>query len=204
MTVSKNIRVKLVDYLRDYFANNRSVNKDELVFNLYAEQADWLVQLKDELGEMQIKTFISRYVLPKFVSEGWLKVNVNQMEVQLDPHKCAYCFRPVGDIYLIDIDTNKYCGSECTNSSAYYMDPYEWGIDQYRFFFYFFEKWLPKIRDVINIASEDDRKRVNKLIAKIEKAYTDYDVYGFEKPIAEQNIVDSEVLRMNNILKYER
>jgi hypothetical protein len=209
MALSQENKQKIELFLRDYFANNRSLTTFEIIMTLQEDNPDIFELLKDASVKMNEENYLNRYILPKFKKEGWLSLIKDEWKVQLSHDRCTYCFQPLNQIYVIDIDLNRYCSWECTEKCRYYAEPYENNLDMYSFLFDRFERLLPRCLFFNNNTPFSQQtvllelgEIVKEIVEIVEDSY--YDYIRFDK--GKESCVDLEIYRMLTILdqQYER
>lgn len=170
MPLNKDDKNQITNFLRHFFGNTRSSSIFDIIEALEDEHPDFANRLKENSGKLDCVGYLKSYFLTKFRQEGWLQISDDQFQVLLSTERCSYCFKHIGDIYLIDIDINRYCGWQCAEKCYYYHAPYESHLDTYHTLFDKFIDWLPKVRAFQEKnSSEDDKLALEQLIHDIEK-----------------------------------
>lgn len=118
-----------------YFRDNRQgVSKE--IFNQYKKdfppEAKRMEKLCKKTGA---PAYIGRYLLPRLIREGWLILDKETWTVKVIPERCARCFSPIEDIYVIDIENRRYCSTECMDEAEDAPPHYDSFVDSYFFLF---------------------------------------------------------------------
>ncbi|MCF6094733.1 hypothetical protein L1765_12255 [Microaerobacter geothermalis] len=196
-------RKKLNIFLRDFFANNRIASFFDIVECLQKEYPRLFTKLTESSYKLTIEAYLAQYFLPKYMKEGWLQIDGDNYKVQLSPNRCSYCFKSIDDIYIIDIDLNRYCGWRCAEKCRYYCDPYESHLDTYQELFDRFSTWLPQTRKYSNFIKMKNTDNISCLVKEIERYVNDVHFDEFRWPLEEQSCIESEIYRMLQVLDRE-
>ncbi|WP_156920651.1 hypothetical protein [Thermicanus aegyptius] len=192
----------LIALLRYHFGHNRVTSINEIRDEIRKANATLAAKLKKASKHLGFKAYLTKYFLKNFINEGWLTVTNECIQVNLSPTRCSFCFAAIEDVYLIDIDLNRYCGWNCAEKSPYYCKPYESNLDMYSSLFERFSEWLPLCRQLTaNILNASTSEGAKELLSEIGR-YLD-DVYwdDFLPPHENRSCIDSEIYRMLTTLR---
>jgi hypothetical protein len=203
MPLNKHEYKNLNAFLRNYFANNLISCFSDILQSLEDEEPKLANSLRKASNKLTSETYLARYCLPKFVKEGWLKINGHYTEVQLSLERCSYCFKSNEDVYVIGIDQNRYCEWDCAEKCRYYSDPYENNLDTYHSLFNRFAYWLPECKKHSYSQEPLNYQELETLTKEIEVYINDIHYDDFRAPHKDHSYVDIEIHRMLVLLDME-
>lgn len=206
MAISKGNRNHLTTFLKDYFANNRTSSAFEIVVTLQEENNDLLQILNDANAKMNTESYLTRYILPKLKNDGWLSLIDDQWRVQLSPDRCSCCFKPIDQIYIIDIDLNRYCSWNCTEKCYYFTNPYENNLDLYSNLYDQSETVLSKcisFQENRDYSHKQNRAKLDKMVRKLDSMIHDPDYSEVLRTNGTASCIDAEIYRMLLLLEQE-
>ncbi|WP_054939219.1 hypothetical protein [Paenibacillus ihuae] len=206
MAISIGNRIHLTTFLKDYFANNRTSSAFEIVVTLQEENTELLQILNDASAKMDAESYPTQYILPKLKNDGWLSLNDGLWKVQLSPDRCSCCFKSIGQIYIINIDLNRYCSWNCTEKCYYYANPYESNLDLYSDHYDQFETLLPKcifFQENRDYSLKENRAVLDTMIRKLDSMIQDPDYSEVLRTKGTESCIDAEIYRMLLLLSQE-
>lgn len=126
--------------------------------------------------------------------------------MQLSPDRCSCCFKPIDQIYIIDIDLNRYCSWDCTEKCYYYTNPYESNLDLYSDLFDQFETLLPKsisFQENRDYSLKQNRAKLDKMVRKLDSMIQDPDYREVLRTKGTESCIDAEIYSMLLLLSQE-
>lgn len=135
--------------------------------------------------------------------EGWIKKEGKHWVTQYAENYCAYCFRPIEDIYLIDIDNYQYCSENCMDA-AEAVEPYDSYWDYYFCLFLDFKELKPKCDHYLKndiMADADNYLNILQLIQDINEVFDNPDYNDIWYNGGDDGTVAAEMYRMLKTLQ---
>ncbi|MDF2923632.1 MAG: hypothetical protein K0R57_2546 [Paenibacillaceae bacterium] len=192
----------LNNFLRQYFGSNRSTNVQEIMDSLKETEPALAAKLKKASKHLGFKTYLTKYFLRDFLNEGWLTVTNQSIQVKLSLSRCSYCFSAIENVYLIDIELNRYCGRNCIDKLPHYFKTYESGLETYGNLFDHFSMWFPLCQELTTTSFNSLTSKDAKVLSSTIDNYLDSEYWdNFLLPHTSQSCIDSEIYRMLTLLR---
>ncbi|QHS23771.1 hypothetical protein GWK91_12790 [Virgibacillus sp. MSP4-1] len=148
MLIPKQEFIAFKEFTRNYFKNKREGKSAEILHALEENDGKLYRSIKKAIGKQKLKDYIGR-LLRSVAREGWLVYENKVWKATHEWGYCTYCFSPVDEVYLIDIDHHQYCDSDCFDEleAVPHYDAY---ADDYMFLFWDFEKLKDRYQAYLN------------------------------------------------------
>lgn len=132
MKISKTDYEQFRNWCQQFFKNNREVTSRKLVEKLKTSRPMLFNTIEKVVGKGKGAAYIGRFLLTSVRKYGWLTYEKNTWRTKPNWGLCTYCFQELEDVYVIDIDGNQYCDSDCFDDyeATEYCDSY---YDEYLF-----------------------------------------------------------------------
>jgi hypothetical protein len=196
-------------WVTNYFSEDRKLRSKKILEKLQKDVPSLVKNIKKVAKKNGEVSYIGRCLLPKFKKEGWLIYKSGFWRVKVTPERCAYCFKPLNEVYLIDNNENHFCNDDCLEELGDFQEGFNPYWDEYRMMYSNFRDMYPDIKKY---------KELKNTLSNIDPL-THIELINFIKDI-EQILYDSEyqeivideggdgsfsweVYRMFNILKDE-
>lgn len=137
MRIQKEDFIAFKAFCRNYFKKKREGKSTAVLQGLKAYDKKLYRTIEKTVGKKKIKGYIG-YLLRSVGREGWLVYKEKTWQVKSKWGYCTYCFSELDDIYVIDIEHQQYCNSDCLDhhEAVSHYDSY---ADDYMFLFWEFE-----------------------------------------------------------------
>lgn len=181
MLIQKQVFLDFKRICKVFFKNNREGMSADLVKELLENHRSLYKTIEKAVGKQKVMNDYVGRLLRNIAKEGWLIYEKKRWKVKPKWGYCTYCFAPLDEIYLIDIDHHQYCNSNCFDEMEAILH-YDSYADEYMFLFWEFEKLKGKyrfyldrqfkkdipnhlditmiIRDVYDLLNEDENSEV--------------------------------------------
>ncbi|WP_138419695.1 hypothetical protein [Aquibacillus sediminis] len=154
MLIEKQDFVAFKAFCRGYFKKQREAKSIEVLQELKVAERKLYRKMEKAVGKRKIKGYVGR-LLRSVSREGWLYYKQKDWKTKPEWGYCTYCFSPLEDIYVIDIDDHQYCNSDCFDELE--AEPhYDGYADDYLFLFWDFEKLKDKYTSYLNRSLQKD------------------------------------------------
>jgi len=189
--LSKTEREQFYSWTMSFFKNNRAAQSKEVFEKLKEEMPRMAKKIEKAGKKIGALAYIGRHLLPSFAKEGWLKNKDKVWSVEITPDRCPYCLQQIDEVYIIDIENNRYCNADCMEECEGAEPPYDSYWDDYIALFYEFESIYHQYRgtledyETITNNGQDSRKIIFthiyaiKLIDHIEEILPDFEYILF-------------------------
>ncbi len=198
--LSKDVKNEFNTWAVAYFKDHRTAQSKD-IFNRLKEEMPVTAKKIEKAGKkIGGPAYIGRHLLPGLAKEGWLQNKDRVWSVNITPDRCPYCLKPIDEVYLIDIDENRYCSADCMDEYEDAEPPYDSYWDDYIALFYEFEdiyyRYQGILDDYATVTSknpEPDKiifthRDILKTINHIEEILPNYDYIllngGDDGPVA--------------------
>jgi hypothetical protein len=202
-------------WVTEYFVEERKLKSNEIFERLQEDVPRLVKSIKKVSKKSGAIAYIGRCLLSKFRKEGWLTYKNGVWSVQVTSDRCAYCFKPLDELYLIDYNEHRFCNSDCSEEFEEvedledFKEGYDCYWDKYYFLFDDFSHMYPNIKEYKSLKEEN----------KLSNPLTYIELINFNKDIEEiiydtyyDEIINDEgadgpfaweIYRMLNIFKEE-
>ncbi|OLN28961.1 hypothetical protein [Desulfosporosinus metallidurans] len=198
------------DYVMPFIAKNRSTSSQTILELLEKEEPKLLKRINKTSKKIGPLAYIGRYLLAKFKKEGWL-VNEDELwTVNINQERCAQCFKLLDEVYLVDIENNRFCSENCADDfEPEFVEPYDSYWDQYMYLFHTFSELYPKFAvfkkplEKVEVISPSTHLALLKTLQKIEEHVYNPENDGIMLDEGADGPIAAEIYRMLSILNNE-
>lgn len=200
--LSKDEKKQFYNWAVMFFKSNRTAQSKDVFEKLKKEMPKISKKIEKAGKKIGASAYVGRYLLTSLAKEGWLINNGKKWSIKITPDRCTYCISPIDDLYLIDIDNNRYCSIDCFDNYDNAVQPYDSYWDDYislfsefELIYYEYKRLLLECEDVPS-KSQNTNKLIlthidlNKLIDYIGDILPDYDYIllngGDDGPLARE------------------
>ena len=114
MKLAKKYREEFQAWAKDYLLSERESSTEELYAALLEDNPLLAKQIAQAAAKTGAKAYIGRYLLRRFVNQGWLQYTNKKWQQQPLEDHCANCLAELHpEIYLVDTAGNYYCSEDC-------------------------------------------------------------------------------------------
>ncbi len=204
MALSLKHREEFRSWAKKHFKEHRELTTAELFKIMQSENPALAKKINKAARKAQPTTYIGRYLLRSFTSQGWLIHDGEKWITQPAEDYCTYCFKPLdADIYLLDIDLNYYCDDDCFLDAGA-GEAYDGYWDQYMNLFYEYDKLRPLSRSTSQSVEKPeplDHLEVIKLAENLEHLIYDPDYNDIWYNGGDDGPFAAEMYRMLTVLQ---
>src|SRR5690554_3887579 len=112
MLIQKEELLQFKDCCRNYFKKERQGTSLDVLQGLKECDRKLYRAIEKTVGKRKMKGYIGR-LLRSVGREEWLIFEEKVWKAKPKWGYCTYCFSPIDEIYLIDIDNHQFCDSHC-------------------------------------------------------------------------------------------
>lgn len=131
MRIAKSHIENFSSWVRKRFKTNRESTSD-VIWNKLQQYDKRLCRAIKRAGKkIGPRAYIGRHLLRRVTKEHWLTYENNQWIARPTNEQCHYCFSSISNIYVIDLDKNRYCNFDCLYDFDEATVPYDGYWDDY-------------------------------------------------------------------------
>ncbi|MDC3413827.1 hypothetical protein NC797_08380 [Aquibacillus sp. 3ASR75-11] len=154
MLIQKDEFSAFKDFCRIYLKKERQGKSTDVLQGLKGHDRKLYRAIEKTVGKRKMKGYIG-LLLRSVSREGWLNYEEKVWNAKPKWGYCTYCFSQIDDTYLIDIDGNQYCNSDCFDEQEA-VPHYDAYADDYMFLFWDFEKVRDRYQYYLNRSIKKD------------------------------------------------
>lgn len=195
------------EWVRGHFAEERSMTSSQIIKLLEEEKPSLAKKIVKAAKKSSGTAYVGRYLLPLIKREGWLKYEEDTWKVNITPDRCAKCFKPIDEVYVIDSEERRFCSTDCADDFDDYIEDYGAYWDEYRNLFYDFSEVYPKIncykklKDVQESVNPITHIELLTLTKEIENIIWNPDYYDVVNDKGAEGPLAGEIYRIIKLLE---